>query len=124
SQVVNVVVDAAIGAFGERVEDGIARLAGRSHDVEDLAHRSSAPLGDAGPALDAEMLGDLLLLGHRLDLGIGELPRMLDQATDAQSVVDEAVLLERTELRGHRQRAVGPEMRRYVLFPVLDHRTP
>src|SRR6185437_7296104 len=124
SQVVHVVVDAAIGAFGERVKDGIARLARRPHDIQDAAHRNTAPLGDAGPALDAEMLGDLLLLGHRLDLGIGELLRMLDQATDAQSVVDEAVLLERLELVGHRQRAVDPVMRRYVPLPVLDHRTP
>src|SRR6185437_3693494 len=118
------VVDAGIGAFGERVEDGIARLARWPHDIENVTHRNAAPLGDPGPALDAEVLGYLLLLGHRLDLGIGELPRMLDQAADAQSVVNEAVLLERSELRGPRQRAVGPEMRRYVPLPVLAHRTP
>src|SRR6185437_1466455 len=99
-------------------------LGRRPHDIKDEAHRDATPLGDTGPPLNAEMFGDLLLFGHRLDLGIGELPRILDQAIDAQAVVYKPVLLERLELVGHRQRAVGPEMRRDVPFRILDRRTP
>src|SRR6185312_15997121 len=98
-------------ALGKRVEDSVASLGRWPHDIEDAAHRDATPLGDAGPSLDAEMFRNLLLFRHRLEFGIGELSRILDQTIDAQPVVCKAALLERLEIVGHWQRAVGPVMR-------------
>jgi hypothetical protein len=58
-----IVVDAPVRAFAERVEDDPPRLWVRLDDVHDGLHRDPAPLGDAGPSLDAEVLGDLFVVG-------------------------------------------------------------
>src|ERR1022692_2545960 len=79
-------------AFDQRIEDGLASVCCRLYDIEDVAHRNAAPFGDAGPSLNAKMLGDLFLLRHLLDLGIGERLWALDQPAHAELVIREAAL--------------------------------
>jgi hypothetical protein len=55
-------------AEAHRVERHPFRLGLRFDDVHDGLHRHPAPFGDARPGLDAEVLGDLLVVGQRLQL--------------------------------------------------------
>src|ERR1700730_4313163 len=57
---VNVVIAATRGTLGERVKDSVTSFRCRLHDVQDIAHRNTTPLCDAGPSLDAKMSRDLL----------------------------------------------------------------
>src|SRR5450756_1523795 len=76
---VGVVVDAFVGAVPEGVEDHPLRRGQRSDQVHDGRHRHPAPLGDARPSLDAEVLGGLLVVGQRPELDEVELDRVVDQ---------------------------------------------
>src|SRR6185437_7905214 len=60
---VGVVVDAFVGSFAEGVEDDPLRLGLRLDDVDDRLHRDTSPFCDPGPALDAEVLCDLFVMG-------------------------------------------------------------
>src|SRR6185312_7285948 len=83
---VDVVIAPAISAVGQRIEYGVAGLRCWLHQVEDVAHGNATPFGDAGPALDAEMRRDLLLLGHRLEVSQGKLAGHLDETVDTEAV--------------------------------------
>ena len=79
---VDVVIATAVGAVGQRIEHGIAGFGRRLHQVENVAHGNTTPFGDAGPALNAEMSRDLLLLGHGLEVVQGKLAGRFHQPAD------------------------------------------
>ena len=114
-----VVVEALVGAVAERIEDDPLRLRLRLDQIDDRLHRDAAPLRDAGPALDAEVLRDLLVVGQRAQLREVELDGILDEAVDPQPVVGEVAVEERVVLVGVGVLAVVPEVRRDVCFAVL-----
>ena len=78
----------SVTAVGKRVEHRVAGLRRRLDEVEDVAHRYTAPFGNAQPALDAEVHLDLLLLVHRLQLGERQLGRPFDQADEILATTD------------------------------------
>jgi hypothetical protein len=61
---VRVVVGASVGALAQGVEHHPLRLGAGFDQVEDGLRGHSAPFRDAGAALDAEALGDLLVVGQ------------------------------------------------------------
>ena len=95
---------------------GVAGLFGRAHQVEDVAHRHAAPLGDTGPALDAEVLRDLLVVWQRPQLLEAELYRILDEAVDAEAIAREMAVEQRAVPRALWVLAVVPEIRRDVVL--------
>ena len=123
-QTVRVIVAAAVAAVSERVKHRVAGLGRRLDEIEDVAHWHAAPLGNARPALDAEMRRDLLLLGHHLQLGERQLDGVFDQAVDPQPVARKFGRDKRIEFRRFRHRAVGPKVRRNVFLTELALRIP
>ena len=79
---VNVIVNTTFGTFSERVENSISGIGHWLHDIQDVTHGDATPLSNTGPPLNAEVLGDLLLLRHCLELGVGELARIRNQPAD------------------------------------------
>src|SRR5215469_11284293 len=65
------------------------------------------------------MLGNLLLLGHRLQFRQGKHFRILNQAADSQRITGEVVSCECAVFLRIWHCAVGPEMRRDILLGVL-----
>src|SRR5699024_256273 len=86
-----VVVDPAVGPLRDGVEGHPFRLRLGPHQLDDLAHRHAAPLADRRPALDAVMLGDLLVVRQRPQFGQAQLHGVLHQTVDAEPVVAEVV---------------------------------
>src|ERR1700722_13833428 len=84
-----------------------------------MTHGYATPLCDSGPSLNAEMRGNLLLLRHRLQLGIGEHPWCFDQATDPQPKTLKTSGDQRVEFGRIRHGAVWPEIRGNVLLGQL-----
>src|SRR5215510_54462 len=92
----NVVVEpaAGIGSVREGDEDCEFGLGLRTDEIDDVLHRYTAPLRNSRPALNAVVLRDLLMLGHSLELGKGNLPRALHQAANLQLVVGKVTFLQ------------------------------
>ena len=114
-KLVNVVIAATRRTFGKRVEHRVTRIRRGLHDIEDIAHRNAAPLGDPGPSLDAEMSGDLLLLRQGLEIGEGKIAGQLHQSTDAEAVLRKLIGDQRLELR--RVRRACCSARNAVRYP-------
>jgi hypothetical protein len=88
-------------------------------EVKDRRHRHAAPLGDARPALDAEVLRDLLVVPEGPKVVEPELDRVLDKAVNPQSPRREAFVVEAPVLGSGGEGAVVPEVRGDVLLAVL-----
>ena len=116
---VGVVVDAAVRSVAEAVEDDPPRRWERVDQVHHAGQGDTSPLGDAGPALDAEVLRHLLLHRQGPQLRHAQLDRMLDKSVDAQPVVGKPAGLQREVLGGVRVDAVVPEVRTDVGLGVL-----
>ena len=114
-----VVVDAAVGTLAERVEDDPLGVGVRLDQIEDRRHRHPSPLGHAGPPLDAEVLGDLLVGRQGAQVLQTELDRMFDPPADLQPVVDEPAVGQGPVLSGVGVATVVPEVRRDVGLVVL-----
>jgi len=73
--------------------------------------------------LDAEVLGDLLMVWQRAQLHQIELHRIVDQAVDEQPVVHESAREQRHVLRRIRVLAVVSKVGREVVLAVLTGRS-
>ena len=72
-------------------KDYVARIWRGSDQIQNVAHRDAAPLVHSRPPLDAEMLGNLLLLGHRFQFRQGKHLGIRNQAADSQRITGELV---------------------------------
>src|SRR5690625_1599680 len=81
----HVVVDPTGGAQPHRVERPPLGLRQRFDDVHDGLHRHPAPFGHPRPGLNAEVLGDLIVVGQLFELVQRQRNRVLHQAVDLQA---------------------------------------
>jgi hypothetical protein len=79
---VRVVVDAGVRTVAEGVEDHPLGFRQGFDEVHQGSHRHAAPFGDARPALDAEVLCDLLVVLQHSQPGQAQFDGVLDQAVD------------------------------------------
>src|SRR5262249_55048341 len=89
---VTVVIETALRAAREGVENDPLRLRVGLNDVEKVGHSDPAPFSDPRPPLDAVVLRNLFALRHRLQFGIADLDRILDFAIKAQLEIRKASL--------------------------------
>src|SRR3954463_13712576 len=114
-----VVVRASVRSVAERIEHNPPRLRFGPNQIEHRLHRRPSPFRHPRPSLDAEVLGDLLVVRERVDLLYGQLDGVLHEAVDAKPILGETRVEDLPVFVGPRVRAVVPEVRRDVLFRIL-----
>jgi len=87
--------------------DDITRLRQDAHSVEHVDQGRSDPLGDIGPTLLANHLGDLVVDGESFEVGEREGGGMGDHAVDGEAPVGKAAGLEALEGVAGRSGGVG-----------------
>ena len=94
----------------------------RADQVEDRLHRHATPLGDARPALNAEVLRDLLMIRQRTQLREREVDGVLDQPLDPKPATGEVIGEQGSVFLGVGLLPVAPEVRRDVALGVFAGR--
>src|SRR5262249_49716675 len=116
---VDVVIPPSVSPVGVAVEYDVFSSRVRLHPFQEFCHRSSAPLGNAAPALNAVMLRDLFTEADFTQLIDRELLGMRNFAKHLQRAALWALLQKAVPKLALGEGAVGPDMWGDVAFLVL-----
>src|SRR5215831_2411077 len=111
---VDVVITPSVCPVGVAVEYHVLGTRVRLHPFQEFCHRSSTPLGNAAPALNAVMLRDLFTETDLAQLIDRELLGMRNFTQYLQRAAFWALLQKAVPLLALGEGAVGPEIRGYV----------